>query len=88
MHELVIDSARVIDGLGAPAREGGVAVAGSRIAAIGTDLGAARQRVDAEGLGQRLGEARRAYCLFQVGSGSNFLMARATVAVFGPRSFW
>ena len=50
MHDLVIDNARIIDGLGAPAREGGVAVAGGRIAAIGADLGAARQRVDAEGL--------------------------------------
>src|SRR5262244_1672711 len=50
MHDLVIDNARIIDGLGHPAREGGVAVAGGRIAAVGRDLGAARQRIDAQGL--------------------------------------
>ena len=42
MHDLVIDNARVIDGLGGAARMGGVAVANGRIAAIGTDLGPAR----------------------------------------------
>jgi N-acyl-D-amino-acid deacylase len=50
VHDLVIDNARIIDGLGAPAREGGVAVSGGRIAAIGRSLGAARQTVDAQGL--------------------------------------
>ncbi|TMQ26170.1 MAG: hypothetical protein E6K82_05230 [Candidatus Rokuibacteriota bacterium] len=50
MHDLVIDNAVVLDGLGGPARAGGVAVAGGRIAAVGHDLGAARQRVDARGL--------------------------------------
>ena len=50
MHDLVIDNALVIDGLGTPARTGGVAVKDGRIAAIGQDLGAARQRVDANGL--------------------------------------
>jgi len=50
VHDLVIDNARIIDGLGTPAREGGVAVAGGHIAAIGKDLGAARERVDALGL--------------------------------------
>jgi N-acyl-D-amino-acid deacylase len=50
MHDLVIDNALVVDGLGGPARPGGVAVAGGRIAAIGVDLGGARERVDAEGL--------------------------------------
>jgi len=46
----VIDDAVVLDGLGGPARAGGVAVAGGRIAAVGHDLGPARQRVDARGL--------------------------------------
>jgi N-acyl-D-amino-acid deacylase len=46
----VIDNAVVLDGLGGPARAGGVAVAGGRIAAVGDDLGPARQRVDARGL--------------------------------------
>ena len=50
MHDLVIDNALVIDGLGTPARRGGVAVKDGRIAAVGADLGAARQRVDAAGL--------------------------------------
>ena len=50
MHDLVIDNALVIDGLGTPARAGGVAVKDGRIAAIGQDLGAAQQRVDAGGL--------------------------------------
>jgi len=49
VHDLIIDNARLIDGLGAPAREGGVAVAGGRIAAVGKELGAAKQRVDAQG---------------------------------------
>jgi len=50
MHDLVIDNAVVLDGLGGPARAGGVAVAGGRIAAVGHDLGPAHQRVDATGL--------------------------------------
>ena len=50
MHDLVIDNARIIDGLGAPALGGGVAVADGRIVAVGRNLGAARQTVDAEGL--------------------------------------
>ena len=50
MHDLVIDNARILDGLGAPVREGGVAVSDGRIAAIGTYLGAATERVDAQGL--------------------------------------
>ncbi len=50
MHDFVIDNATVIDGLGGPARPGGVAVKDGRIAAVGEDLGAARERVDAAGL--------------------------------------
>ncbi len=50
MHDLVIDNAVVLDGVGGPPRAGGVAVAGGRIAAVGVDLGPARQRVDARGL--------------------------------------
>jgi len=50
MHDLVIDNAVVLDGLGGPARAGGVAVAGGRIAAVGHDLGPAGQREDARGL--------------------------------------
>ena len=50
MHDLVIDNAVVLDGLGGDPRPGGVAVAGGRIAAVGRDLGPARERVDARGL--------------------------------------
>jgi len=50
VHDLIIDNARLIDGLGASAREGGVAVVGGRIAAVGKELGVAKQRVDAQGL--------------------------------------
>lgn len=48
MHDLVIENAIVTDGLGGPAREA-VAVADGRIAAIGSDLGPARERLDARG---------------------------------------
>ena len=50
MHDLVVEHASVLDGLGGPARPGGVAVKDGRIVAVGTDLGAARERVDARGL--------------------------------------
>ncbi len=50
MHDFVIDNAVVVDGSGGPARPGGVAVKDGRIAALGLDLGAARERVDARGL--------------------------------------
>ena len=50
MHDLVTDNAVVVDGLGGPPRPGGVAVAGGRVAAVGGDLGPARERVDARGL--------------------------------------
>ena len=50
MHDLVVDNARVIDGLGGPSRHGGVAVKDGKIVAVGGELGLARERVDAEGL--------------------------------------
>ena len=51
MHDLVIDNALVIDGLGTPARAGGLAVKDGRIAAIGRRTSAPpTQRVDAGGL--------------------------------------
>ena len=50
MHDLVVDNVRMIDGLGGPAREGGVAVEEGRVVAVGRGLGAARERVDGEGL--------------------------------------
>ena len=50
MHDLVIDNARIVDGLGAPARQGSLAVKDGRIAALGEGVGAGRERVDAQGL--------------------------------------
>lgn len=50
MHDLIIRNARVHDGLGNPAVQADVAVADGRIAAVGKDLGAARESVDANGL--------------------------------------
>ena len=50
MHDLVIDNATLIDGLGAPPRRGAVAVKDGRIQALGDSLGPARERVDARGL--------------------------------------
>jgi N-acyl-D-amino-acid deacylase len=50
VHDLVIDNAVVLDGLGGPAREGSVAVTAGHIAGVGNDLGPSRQRVDARGL--------------------------------------
>jgi N-acyl-D-amino-acid deacylase len=51
MHDLVIDNARIVDGTGAPARMGGVALSDGRITAVGIRAGeAARERLDARGL--------------------------------------
>jgi N-acyl-D-amino-acid deacylase len=50
MHDLVIESARVYDGTGAPPIEGAVAVTGGKIAAVGKDLGPGKVVVDAAGL--------------------------------------
>jgi len=50
MHDLVIRNALVVDGLGNPARHGSLAVAGGRIVAVGGDVGAGRQSIDARGL--------------------------------------
>ena len=46
MHDLVIDNARIVDGTGAPPRQGSVAVSGGRIVEVGGAAGqAARERV-------------------------------------------
>jgi N-acyl-D-amino-acid deacylase len=50
VHDLVIQNASIIDGSGGPARRGALAVRDGRIAAIGADVGAAREHVDADGL--------------------------------------
>ena len=50
MHDLVITGATIVDGTGAPGRLADVAVAGDRIVDIGSNLGAAKQKIDADGL--------------------------------------
>ena len=50
MYDIVIRNALIIDGSGAPASHGDVAVNGERIAAVGGKLGAARREIDAQGL--------------------------------------
>ncbi|MGE0718621.1 MAG: amidohydrolase family protein, partial [Alphaproteobacteria bacterium] len=50
MFDLVIRDASIVDGTGAPAVRGDLAVSGGRIAAIGRGLGPARETMDAGGL--------------------------------------
>jgi N-acyl-D-aspartate/D-glutamate deacylase len=48
--DLVIRGGTIVDGSGAPPFEGDVAIAGDRIAAVGTVDGAGREEIDARGL--------------------------------------
>ncbi|MFO0686989.1 MAG: amidohydrolase family protein [Sandaracinus sp.] len=48
-HDLLVRGGRIVDGTGTLPREADVAITGGRIAAIGTDLGAASRTVDASG---------------------------------------
>ena len=50
MHDLVIRNATLIDGTGAARRIADVAVDGSKIADVGSNLGPARREIDADGL--------------------------------------
>jgi N-acyl-D-amino-acid deacylase len=50
VHDLVIRGGTVVDGTGRPSRTADVAIDGSRIAAIGTVTGPARETLDARGL--------------------------------------
>ena len=50
MHDLVIENARILDGLGSPATAGAAAVKDGRIAALGADVGPGAETIDAEGL--------------------------------------
>ena len=49
-HDLLIHGGSVVDGTGAPARRADVAIQGDRIVAIGSELGGARETLDASGL--------------------------------------
>src|SRR3954466_12902232 len=50
MHDIVIRGGSIIDGSGAPAFTGDVAIAGGRIAAVGGKQGPARRDINADGL--------------------------------------
>jgi hypothetical protein len=50
MHDIVIRGGTIVDGTGKVAFTGDVAIAGSRIAAVGGKLGPARREIDAAGL--------------------------------------
>ncbi len=50
MHDLVIRNATVLTGLGGEPRVADLALAGGRIAALGSELGAARETLEADGL--------------------------------------
>jgi N-acyl-D-aspartate/D-glutamate deacylase len=50
MLELAIRGARIIDGTGAPARQGDIGIEGDAIAAVGEGVGRARREVDAGGM--------------------------------------
>jgi len=49
-HDLVIRNGLIVDGTGAPARRGDVAVQGDRLAAVGAVSGRARREIEADGL--------------------------------------
>ena len=48
-HDLLVRGGTIVDGTGAPAIRADLAIAGGRIAALGQDLGAARDTIDASG---------------------------------------
>src|SRR5258707_1133847 len=48
--DLLVRHGSIVDGTGGPARSGDIAIRDGRIAAIGADLGTARETIDASGL--------------------------------------
>jgi N-acyl-D-amino-acid deacylase len=50
MHDLVIRGGTLVDGSGAPARTGDLAIDGGRVAEVGGKAGVARREIDASGL--------------------------------------
>jgi len=50
MHDLVVRGGTLVDGTGAPARSGDLAIDGDRITSVGGNAGAARREIDASGL--------------------------------------
>ena len=50
MHDLVIRNGRIVDGTGAPAFTGDIAIDGAKIASVGGKAGPGRREIDANGL--------------------------------------
>ena len=50
MHDLIIRNAEIIDGTGAPAQHGDIAIDDNRITSIGKALGSSREEVHANGM--------------------------------------
>src|SRR5262249_34492889 len=50
MHDLAIRNGKIVDGTGAPAFAGDVAIAGGKVVSVGEKTGAARREIDASGL--------------------------------------
>ena len=50
MHDIVIRGGTILDGTGAPARTGDIAIDGKTIAGVGGKAGPARRVIDADGL--------------------------------------
>ena len=50
MHDLVIRGGNIIDGTGAPAFAGDIAIDGDRIVAVGGKAGPAKRVIEADGL--------------------------------------
>jgi N-acyl-D-amino-acid deacylase len=50
MHDIVIRGGTIVDGTGAAAFTGDVAIDGERIAAVGGEAGPARRVIDADGM--------------------------------------
>ena len=55
MHDLVIRNGKIVDGGGAPAFKGDVAIDDGKIISVGAKAGAARREIDASGVA---GDAR------------------------------
>ncbi len=49
MHDIVIRNGTLVDGTGAPARDGDVAIDGDRITAVGAGVGPGKREIDARG---------------------------------------
>ena len=63
MHDIVIRGGTIVDGTGAPASQGDVAIDGDRIVQVGGKAGPGRREVKADGRTRHAGLGRRAHAL-------------------------